>query len=176
MKQKDIDFLMDIAVRAAQDSKAVRLKTGAVVTDSKGNFVASGYNGTVRGFHTNVCEKKIYHRSETMSFGTPWVDKTIYPFSDEIIQGDDQYTDHYRLVTDETITIHAEQNMITHAARRGISIDNGIVVLTHSPCSKCASLLIQCGITEAIYKEKYRSFDETNDLYGSYIKLTQYKG
>lgn len=177
MKQKDIDFLMDIAVRASLDSKAVRLKTGAVVTDSKGNFVASGYNGTVRGFHTNVCEKKIYHRSETTSFGKyQYVDKEFYPFLDKIKQGDDTYIDHYRLVTDETITIHAEQNMITHAARRGISIDNGVVVLTHSPCSKCASLLIQCGITEVIYKEKYRSFDETNDLYGSYIKLTQYKG
>jgi deoxycytidylate deaminase len=176
MKDKDINFLMDSAIRASLDSKATRLKVGAVVTDSKGNFVASGYNGTIRGFHTNDCEKKVYHRSETRSFGTPWVDKTVYPFSVKVQQGDDQYEDHYRLVTDETITIHAEQNVIAHAARRGVSIDGGIAVLTHSPCSKCTSLLIQCGITEAIYKEKHRSFDETNDLYGSYIRLTQYKG
>lgn len=172
MKQKDIDFLMDIAVRAAQDSKAVRLKVGAVVTDSRGNFVASGYNGTIRGFHTNACEKKIFYRDETpWSFNELPINKKIYPYSDN------NYTHpNYRLVTDEDIVIHAEQNVISHAARRGVSIDNGVSVLTHSPCSKCTSLLIQCGITEAIYKEKHRSFDETNDLYGSYIKLTQYKG
>ena len=160
MKQKNIDFLMGIAIRASQDSKAVRLKVGAVVTDSKGNFVASGYNGTIRGFVTNVCEIKDYLFQDDKPFT-----HSEYPSGLE-----------YRLVTNKDIVIHAEQNVISHAARRGISIDNGVAVLTHSPCTGCTSLLIQCGITEAIYKEKHRSFDKTNDLYGGYIKLSQYKG
>jgi dCMP deaminase len=171
----EIDFLMGVAELAATRSSARRLQVGAVVTDSNLNIVASGYNGTVRGFHTNDCEKKVYHSSETMSFGTPWVDKTIYPFSVKVHQGD-EYEDHYRLVTDEAITIHAEQNLIAHAARRGISIDGGTVVLTHSPSTKCASLLIQCGNKEIVYNSKHRSFDETNSLYGNYIKLTQFVG
>jgi dCMP deaminase len=167
MKQKDKQFMMDIAARAAEDSHAIRLKVGGVVTDYKGNFVASGFNGTVRGFHTNDCEKRVYHRNETMSFGTPWVDKSVYPFHNG--DGDD-----YRLVTDERITIHAEQNLITHSARRGVSIDGGTVFLTHSPCTKCTSLLVQCGIKEIVYNELHRSFDETEELYGKYVKLTKW--
>jgi dCMP deaminase len=169
---KEIDFLMGVAELAATRSAAKRLQVGAVVTDSSLNIVASGYNGTVRGFHTNDCETKIFHRDEIpWSFGDSPVDKNIYPYSA------DSYTHpDYRLVTDESITIHAEQNLIAHAARRGISIDGGTVVLTHSPCAKCAALLIQCGIKEIVYNSKHRSFDETNSLYGNYIKLTQYAG
>jgi dCMP deaminase len=145
---KEVDFLMGVAELAATRSSARRLQVGAVVTDSSLNIVASGYNGTVRGFHTNDCEFEQYS------------DYACGPV----------------LVTDENITIHAEQNLITHAARRGISIDGGTVVLTHSPCTKCTSLLIQCGIKEIVYNSKHRSFDETNSLYGNYIKLTQHTG
>lgn len=159
MKQKDKKFMMDIAVRAAEDSHAVRLKVGGVVTDARGNFVASGYNGTVRGFHTNACEIKI-HESYGNQIGVD------FTHEDDI--------GRYGLVTDEAITIHAEQNLIAHAARRGVSIEGGTVFLTHSPCSKCTSLLVQCGITEIIYDELHRSFDETTELYGRYIKLTKW--
>lgn len=160
MKQKDKQLLMDIAARAAEDSHAVRLKVGGVVTDAKGNFVASGYNGTVRGFHTNECETKVREA---------WGNQigVDFPYEDDI--------GRYRLITDERITIHAEHNLIAHAARRGISIDGGTVFLTHSPCPKCTSLLVQCGITEIIYDELHRSFDETTELYGRYIKLTKWK-
>lgn len=145
MNIKDKQFMMDIAARASLDSHAVRLKVGGVVTDANGNFVASAYNGTVRGFETNICEKNI-------------------------VDGDGKI----QLVTDESITVHAEQNLITHAARRGISINGGTAFLTHSPCTKCTSLLIQCGIKEIIYDQQHRSFDETTELYGRYVKLTKW--
>lgn len=160
MKQKDQNFLMDIAHRAAEDSHAVRLKVGGVVTDARGNFVASGYNGTVRGFHTNECEIKVHE-----GYGTDVTED--FPYEDSIAR--------YRLVTDEAITIHAEPNLIAHAARRGVSIDGGWVFLTHSPCTKCTSLLVQCGIQEIIFKEKHRSFEETESLYGKYVTLKQWK-
>lgn len=141
-KLDEINFLMGVAELAAKRSKAVRLQVGAVVTDSKYNAVASGFNGTVRGFHTNTCE--------------------------HVVNGE--------LVTDDRITIHAEQNAIAHAARRGISIEGGVAVLTHSGCCKCTSLLIQCGIEEIYYKEKHRSFDEVMDLYRNHITIRQFKG
>lgn len=162
MKQKDKILMMDIAYRAAQDSTAIRMKVGGVITDAKGNFVASGYNGTVRGFHTNDCETKIYQK--TYVNGEHLVEE--YPYSDS--------SGSYKLVTDERITVHTEQNLIYHAARRGISIEGGTVFLTLSPCSKCAGALIQCGIQEVIYNERYRSMDETEELYGKYIKFTKW--
>jgi dCMP deaminase len=56
--------------------------------------------------------------------------------------------------------IHAEENLVAHAARRGISMRDGIVVCTHSPCIHCASLLIHAGVRDFYFMEKYRTFDE----------------
>ncbi len=54
ISQDDIDFYMDVARRAAERSKAVRLKVGAVVV-STDRVMAVGYNGTPKGWD-NCCE------------------------------------------------------------------------------------------------------------------------
>jgi len=46
---------------------------------------------------------------------------------------------------------HAEMNLIAFAAREGISTTGCRVYVTHFPCSACARLLIQAGITEVVY-------------------------
>lgn len=53
-------------------------------------------------------------------------------------------------------TIHAETNAIVYAAKIGISIDNGILFTSMSPCYKCAQLIYSAGLTEVVYFEKYR--------------------
>lgn len=53
--------------------------------------------------------------------------------------------------------IHAEGNLISKAAREGLSLRDSTVYLTHSPCSNCSLLLIQSGISKVVYKEDYRS-------------------
>lgn len=53
--------------------------------------------------------------------------------------------------------IHAEGNLISKAAREGLSLRGSTVYLTHSPCSNCSLLLIQSGISKVVYKEDYRS-------------------
>ncbi len=163
-------FLMDIAIRASMRSKAIRSKVGGVVTDSKGNFVTAGYNGSIKK-SLEPLEHKIYHKDEEANSFSCRVDKILYPYSDGI----HPHLEHYRLVTNESVVIHAEQNLISHAARRGISIDGGLVFLTLSPCTKCTSLLIQCGIQEIYYLEKYRKHPEVEKLYGNYVKLTHWK-
>lgn len=45
---------------------------------------------------------------------------------------------------------HAEQNLISFAARRGIATEGMTVVCTHYPCSRCAGILIQAGIKYVI--------------------------
>lgn len=45
---------------------------------------------------------------------------------------------------------HAEQNLITLAARHGLSTDGKTVVCTHFCCSRCAGILVQAGIKEVI--------------------------
>lgn len=46
------------------------------------------------------------------------------------------------------ITVHAEVNSITNAALHGVSTDGASAYVTFSPCSRCASVLINAGIKE----------------------------
>lgn len=52
--ENDAKFYMDVAIRAAERSKAVRMKVGAVVV-SIDHVMAVGYNGTPKGWD-NCCE------------------------------------------------------------------------------------------------------------------------
>jgi dCMP deaminase len=54
MKEKLVDFYMNVAKSAAELSYAEKLKVGAILVKGA-NIVSWGYNGTPRGF-TNVCE------------------------------------------------------------------------------------------------------------------------
>ncbi|WP_245651027.1 deoxycytidylate deaminase [Paramagnetospirillum marisnigri] len=44
-------------------------------------------------------------------------------------------------------TSHAEENLVAHAARVGVSLKGCRVYVTHYPCSRCARSLIQAGVT-----------------------------
>ena len=45
------------------------------------------------------------------------------------------------------ITVHAEVNAVTTAALHGVSTENCSAYVTFSPCSRCAAVLINAGIT-----------------------------
>lgn len=61
--------------------------------------------------------------------------------------------------------IHAEDNLIAHCAKSGISVDNCSLVITMSPCQKCLRLMWQAGITQVICKDLYRDHKiEMKDL------------
>jgi cytidine deaminase len=51
--------------------------------------------------------------------------------------------------------IHAEMNAITDAARKGISLKDGILYCTTFPCHLCAKHIISSGIKKVIYIEPY---------------------
>lgn len=59
-------------------------------------------------------------------------------------------------------TVHAEQNAICQAAKRGIAIDGGTVYCKMTPCRTCAMLLINCGIKRVVCEMHYH--DETDSL------------
>jgi dCMP deaminase len=45
------------------------------------------------------------------------------------------------------MTVHAEVNAVTTAALHGVSTENCTAYVTFSPCSRCAAVLINAGIT-----------------------------
>lgn len=51
--------------------------------------------------------------------------------------------------------IHAEQNAIIQAAKTGISINGATLYCTHQPCSICAKMIINSGISRIVFKEGY---------------------
>ncbi len=62
-------------------------------------------------------------------------------------------------------TLHAEQNAICQAAKRGISIDGATLYCKMSPCRTCAMLLIACGIKKVIAEYKYKQTSETEEMF-----------
>lgn len=55
---------------------------------------------------------------------------------------------------------HAEQNLITHCARYGISMENTYVVCTHTPCKTCMRMLWNAGVKKVIAKTRYKDFQD----------------
>lgn len=57
----------------------------------------------------------------------------------------------------EQATVHAEQNAISDAARRGVSLDGATAYITHFPCINCAKILAAAGIRSIKYHHDYRN-------------------
>jgi dCMP deaminase len=64
----------------------------------------------------------------------------------------------------EQATVHAEQNAISDAARRGVSLDGATVYITHFPCINCAKILAAAGIRCIKYHHDYRNDDLVKDI------------
>jgi dCMP deaminase len=58
----------------------------------------------------------------------------------------------------EQATVHAEQNAIADAARRGVSVAGATAYISHYPCVGCAKVLAAAGIRAVKYH-----FDYDND-------------
>jgi len=68
-------------------------------------------------------------------------------------------TPHVSRVHDghEQATVHAEQNAVADAARRGISVEGCVAYVTHYPCVNCAKILAAAGIAEVKYRTDYQN-------------------
>lgn len=57
----------------------------------------------------------------------------------------------------EQATVHAEQNAISDAARRGVSVAGSTAYVTHFPCLNCAKMLAAAGVRDIAYHHDYRN-------------------
>ena len=75
----------------------------------------------------------------------------------------------------EQATVHAEQNAIADAARRGIPLQGAIAYITHFPCINCAKILASSGIRVIKYHWDYRNDPLAMDLLEEVgIQVVQY--
>lgn len=61
-------------------------------------------------------------------------------------------------------TVHAEQNAICQAAKRGISIDGATLYCRMTPCRTCSMLIINCGIVRVVCEKKYQLAMESEEI------------
>jgi dCMP deaminase len=64
----------------------------------------------------------------------------------------------------EINTIHAEQNAISDAARRGVTLEGATIYITHFPCIHCSKYIISSGIKSIVYDQDYRNDPLVNEL------------
>ena len=134
MKQKYIDYYMDVAERTGKLSHAIRRQVGAVIV--KDNRILSyGYNGMPTGWD-NECEKRVYTLTQPAEFL-------------------DEDGSSYNVVTKDEV-IHAEANAIIKLARDGESGNGSSLFCTHAPCIHCAKLVHGAGINKVYYRHSYR--------------------
>ncbi len=62
-------------------------------------------------------------------------------------------------------TVHAEQNAITQAARRGIALEGSTLYCRMTPCRTCAMLIINCDIERVVCERKYHAGTESEMMF-----------
>lgn len=77
-----------------------------------------------------------------------------------------------KLVTQDCV-IHAEENALLKCANEGIPCKGGVMFVSHAPCFRCATRIIQVGITSVFYKYKYRDSSGITALLNSDVKVWQ---
>lgn len=128
------EYFMSMAKLVATRSTCIRRQVGAVVVKEK-RVLSTGYNGAPKG--SRHCEELGCIREILdVPSGT----------RHELCRG-----------------VHAEQNAVVQAAYFGVSVKDASIYTTTYPCSMCAKIIINAGITEIVYGEGYPD-DLSKDL------------
>ena len=175
MKQKYIDYYMDVAERTGKLSHAVRRQVGAVIV--KDNRILSyGYNGMPSGWD-NECEYKEY-AGDAGGWLQPEEIFERWPYTEEVTKitesGEEwKYNARYRLVTKDEV-LHAESNAIAKVSGSTESSEDATLFVTTAPCIHCAKMIFQSGIKSVYYRDSYRDTKGIDFLQKGGINVQQY--
>jgi len=119
-------YFMDITFLVAKRSTCLRRSVGAMVVKDK-RILSTGYNGAPSGIK-HCLETGCLRERLNIASGE----------NHELCRG-----------------IHAEQNAIIQAAYHGVSIKGASLFCTNLPCSICAQMIINAGISRICYASGY---------------------
>ena len=131
------EYFMELANTASKRATCDRGRSGCVIVKDK-QVLVTGYVGAPSGL--------------------PHCDEVGHLFR-KTIEEDGRVTTHC------VRTVHAEQNAICQAARRGIALDGATLYCRMTPCRTCAMLIINCGITRVVCERKYHAGSESEELF-----------
>lgn len=122
----------------AMRSTCKRAAIGAIIYDDRGVILSGGYNGALAGMP---------HCNHSCDCGA----NTLSPVPELRVHTNDCMTH-----TACYVSMHAEANAIIWAARRGVATEGHNILVSQSPCYRCAQLIVQCGIKSVRYVAEYR--------------------
>jgi dCMP deaminase len=130
------DYFLGLVKATSKRSTCNRGKSSCVIVKNK-QILATGYSGSPAGL--------------------PHCDDVGHQIK-KLVHEDGTETKHCLR------TVHAEQNAICQAAKRGIAIEGAVIYLSMTPCRTCTMLLINCGIKCVICKQKYHAGAESEKM------------
>ncbi len=130
-------YFMEIANTVSKRATCNRGRSGCVIVRDK-QILVSGYVGS--------------------PIGLPHCDDVGHQMK-KTIHEDGSITNHC------VRTVHAEQNAICQAAKRGIALEGATLYCTMTPCRVCAMLIINCGIKRIVCERKYHAGKESEEMF-----------
>jgi len=131
------EYFLHVADTVAQRATCDRGRSGCVIVKNK-QILVTGYVGSPSGLPH--CDD-VGHQ----------IKKTIHE--------DGNITNHC------VRTVHAEQNAICQAAKRGIALEGSTLYCRMTPCRVCAMLIINCGIKRVVCEKKYHAGAESEEMF-----------
>jgi dCMP deaminase len=120
------EYFMAIVGQVGKRSTCRRRQIGAVIVKDK-RILATGYNGAPTGL-AHCLDAGCLREERQIRSGE----------RHELCRG-----------------LHAEQNAIMQAALHGVSIKGAGLYCSHQPCSLCAKMIVNTGMTQVFYFEPY---------------------
>ena len=131
------EYFMELANTASKRATCDRGRSGCVIVKDR-QLLVTGYVGSPAGL--------------------PHCDEVGHLFR-KTIDAEGHVSNHC------VRTVHAEQNAICQAARRGIALDGATLYCRMTPCRTCAMLIINCGIKRVVCERKYHAGAESEELF-----------
>lgn len=156
---------MNLANNMAALSTCSRMQVGAMLIVDK-RPILSGYNGSPKG-HEH-CIDIFKRKYETFKDSSQYNGETF----EEFMKSPDVKEEHGKF--SRLHEVHAEINIISEAAARGLAVENGRLYITHSPCNDCCKSILTAKIAEVVFQHLYdRETEGLQILLKSGVKVYQ---
>ena len=171
------ETLMAAAYTISQQSSCLKRKVGAVIVDSVGTIISSGFNEAPR--HSRPCAKLFGGCQRTFE----WKEVSAHLAADvPALAGDSSAVmaclKRDLKILDRCRALHAEENAIVSLARNVGSSHLGECVLytTTYPCRLCANKIVNLGLKRVVYLEPYPDQEAKAILRDAYVEDEFFEG
>ena len=131
------DYFMEVCEAISKRATCDRGRSGCVIAKDK-QLLTTGYVGAPQGL--GHCDE-VGHQMKT------------------VIHEDGHESHHC------VRTVHAEQNAICQAAKKGITLEGATLYCRMTPCRTCAMLIINCGIVRVVSEKKYHAGEASEQMF-----------